>query len=847
MSNRRIASRFLLRQAFDSKQWGPFRFEIDRPKGFLKTWDLPDGSQKSYEYPVDYGYFIGHTGEDDEGLDAFVGSDPAAPIESFLKLMPGPDGTLIPDETKFLVGLTEEERQKVMALYKPEEVVAPRVYVDFYDLLATLNTFRDRKKANMKVATMARTSLSISTRVGAPKVLTEEQITALMEKVRKGSVTSFSFVQTKAVIEALGGSVEPVVGVIPLERDDGGWYHLSGRDGPDALANRDKALAEIRQMMVSSIPSNPKIGVLYVTDVKPWEGHSGYVGIELKGGYGSPAFEVKLGSVHEIVNNPYARPEKVLGQLSGNPPPKPKDIMMSSYVLPGWMATNTDWAARAAKYLSREEHQPGVPRTAENTGTCGYCFRNVKLKNGVTVLHGYLRPGHGSVEGQCTGRNLPPFELSVQATEIRLKEILQVLKNLNARLDALQSGETQSLPYGRNQTIEVGNPAWPGTLRTTIERVKYEIENAQGEREVFDDLVNHWKVRPLPVEGEYQINWFVQGRKASTASTEDEASLEDAVKHVPERFDLNPPDLDCVAEGGKDCPPLGGLQVQVAERFLEARQGAVVARIASAFLGDDEQVTVEDPVILDYLSDLSGDPEWSTIPLDRIPLVDHIGDPDERAQWLLEGGWWTPRHATNPGDPCVACGQPTFYNDATGQWECVACASVQMGRTADMSPPLGGGPCRVVDRILNTVRDPKVRDQMVEDVQKGNSLANEESRKVYPFSREHGSFFKTFTIVPHAAYRMDWREVGVKDIVVALNSFAYHMKSLKEKRDPAYERTLTQTEIAWIDPKTKLQIVFGVAREGDVKVISAFWKGVPDPRPTVCDVARVAARFLESD
>ena len=145
--SKKVATRFLMANAIATKQWGPFRFEVDRPKGFVKTWDQPDGSVKRYTYPVDYGYFVGHTGEDDEGLDAFVGDDPQGKIESFLKMMRDPSGSLVPDETKFLVGLTNSEREKVLALYNPEEITELREYTDIYELVDALKQWKDKKAA----------------------------------------------------------------------------------------------------------------------------------------------------------------------------------------------------------------------------------------------------------------------------------------------------------------------------------------------------------------------------------------------------------------------------------------------------------------------------------------------------------------------------------------------------------------------------------------------------------------------------------------------------------------------------------------------------------------------------
>lgn len=153
LSFQRVARVYALKVAMKTKRWGPFTFVIDRPKGFKKEWPQDDGSIKKYTYETDYGYFIGHTGEDDEGLDAFIGDDPEGKIESFLKMKPGEDGeALVPDETKFLIGLTSAERKKVMDLYEPEMVVGLREFEDVYELVAVLNAFRDRKAA-ARVAT----------------------------------------------------------------------------------------------------------------------------------------------------------------------------------------------------------------------------------------------------------------------------------------------------------------------------------------------------------------------------------------------------------------------------------------------------------------------------------------------------------------------------------------------------------------------------------------------------------------------------------------------------------------------------------------------------------------------
>lgn len=749
--SRKVASGFRIRLALATKTWGPFHFVIDRPAGTIKSWDQPDGSVKTYKYETDYGYFVDHTDPGDgEGLDAFVGADPEGPIESFLKLMPGPDGGLVPDETKFLVGLTPEEREKVMALYRPEEVVGMRTYTDFYDLLATLNAFRDRKKAALRVASMALLARTLvcgvcgSQLLGnedgeakhscpkcktAAKTFSPDDVKALMLKIRKGTLNQTP-AEIAAVLETMGWTVTPTVGLANGGMD-GFFFAHTAKDADEMVDLMAKA-------KVSAPPSNPKPGAVYIlgytrspstgtSEVIDYQGVVGCPGVLLKSPSGKQgtAYASYVAEPHRYLNGD-ARKKPTLGGTD---------------IIRGLDANFPTWKDDVLAYLNMEEHIPANARTRDRTGTCGICFQNVKLVSGNhgLALHGFKRPGGGYTTGECPGMRFPPFELSVDATAAHLRGLEEALKDAEA-----DAGDLEQQSLARK-------------LRTDIA--------------IYQALVDHWKPRALPVEGEKMQNWYDRGRMAST----------------------------------------------VASRYLET-VGSVQRDVRS---------------VLAYLTK---DPAWESVPVDRIPWVVDVTDADEKAQWLLEDGW-TPQKMLEGWEPV-----PLDLDCVLTEDGCMP-----VSKQADLSPPLGGGPCRVVERIEDTVRDPKLRDEMIQDVEQGRSLANEESKKVYPFSRERGSFFKTFTLVPHAAYRMDWRGVTVKDVEAALNSFAAHMKALKEKRDPAYERTLTQSEIAWVDPKTKLQVVFGVSREGEVKVISAYWKGEPDPRPMACNVDRVAARFLAGD
>lgn len=98
---------------------GDYEAEVDRPKGFEKTFQTPRGPEVS-KYPVDYGYLKGLINPDDnEDLDVFFGS--GGP--HFGRFMKGKtlSGTWEPDERKWYHGLTDEELEQVRQFYTGQD------------------------------------------------------------------------------------------------------------------------------------------------------------------------------------------------------------------------------------------------------------------------------------------------------------------------------------------------------------------------------------------------------------------------------------------------------------------------------------------------------------------------------------------------------------------------------------------------------------------------------------------------------------------------------------------------------------------------------------------------------
>jgi len=165
-------------------------------------------------------------------------------------------------------------------------------------------------------------------------------------------------------------------------------------------------------------------------------------------------------------------------------------------------------------------------------------------------------------------------------------------------------------------------------------------------------------------------------------------------------------------------------------------------------------------------------------------------------------------------------------------------ALAYLERQADLMPPLGypGGICHVTERIHTEVRNPKLREELVEDVEMGRKMTNQDANKVYGLEREKGiGRFKQLLITPHAQYRMDQRGIIVNEIRLALKSFEKAWLDGKSRQDyqaKSWEMDMMRRDpIMWVDPRLKLTIVFVVEGKNQVRLVTTYWEGQPDPKP----------------
>jgi len=163
-------------------------------------------------------------------------------------------------------------------------------------------------------------------------------------------------------------------------------------------------------------------------------------------------------------------------------------------------------------------------------------------------------------------------------------------------------------------------------------------------------------------------------------------------------------------------------------------------------------------------------------------------------------------------------------------------------RRADLTPPLGwaGGPCKVVERIEDTVRVPALRSELSEKVEHGVKLTNPEAAKVYTVETERGGGLVTqMRISPHAQYRMDQRAITVGDLRSFFMDFTKKLNDWKSQKAWEYgqytEDWSRGDPIEWTDKKLgDLKVVFVSRGPGVADIVTTYFQGEPDPRPGTC-------------
>lgn len=91
---------------------------------------------------------------------------------------------------------------------------------------------------------------------------------------------------------------------------------------------------------------------------------------------------------------------------------------------------------------------PAAKEVPKNLGTCPCCFRSQKtIKGAKMVHHGYQRPGHGYIVGDCFGVKFPRYEDSCEGTIAYRDYLHGIQQRREAFLNRLTRNEVESLTH----------------------------------------------------------------------------------------------------------------------------------------------------------------------------------------------------------------------------------------------------------------------------------------------------------------------------------------------------------------------------------------------------------------
>ena len=126
--------------------------------------------------------------------------------------------------------------------------------------------------------------------------------------------------------------------------------------------------------------------------------------------------------------------------------------------------------------------------------TCSVCERNVKLKAGKIVDHGYTIK-YGFQSGNCAGVGYDPIEISYKGTlaYVRTLEAYKV-----AQEKALPKAQAEYAALVLADKIEFDRSREARAVRNAPRSLETDIRYAGKDIEWFTKIIAEWAVKPLP-------------------------------------------------------------------------------------------------------------------------------------------------------------------------------------------------------------------------------------------------------------------------------------------------------------------------------------------------------------
>jgi hypothetical protein len=169
-------------------------------------------------------------------------------------------------------------------------------------------------------------------------------------------------------------------------------------------------------------------------------------------------------------------------------------------------------SSEAAHRASRRTNLAGSVGPADpdvairQIGSCQVCEGDFKLHGGRMVLHGYKRPGHGYILGDCMGVGEVPYEVSCDITKRMRDGVAGAIVKAENRLADLKEGRVHELTirfrgggdtYKEPKVYKRGDPNFEWKLRDAVSDVERDIYYLKRDHARLVKRVDAWQQRPI--------------------------------------------------------------------------------------------------------------------------------------------------------------------------------------------------------------------------------------------------------------------------------------------------------------------------------------------------------------
>lgn len=141
-------------------------------------------------------------------------------------------------------------------------------------------------------------------------------------------------------------------------------------------------------------------------------------------------------------------------------------------------------------------------------GICPCCFGDYVATGDKMVHHGYERPGHGSIIGDCFGVNAKPFEISCERTQKYLELHQHELVAAHAWLTRIPTLDQVTVEKGSKSVnnrwvpnmvaLNRGEPGFDRAIASKLIEAQYSIDSLDRAIVKLTDAINNWKPATWP-------------------------------------------------------------------------------------------------------------------------------------------------------------------------------------------------------------------------------------------------------------------------------------------------------------------------------------------------------------